>query len=539
MIAFFLALACAPHVAPPTALPAEAPGYDAIYFAMVDRFYNGDPANDGEIDPADPQAFHGGDLAGMAEKLPYLESLGIKTVWLSPVFQMRTEKFIGHGAFHGYWVQDLGQVEPRFGTEEELASLSGALHAREMRLYLDMIYNHVSFDAPLAEEHPDWFHPALPIEDWDDPVQVVEREVHGLKDFNQSNPEVYDYLLSRSLRWVQAVQPDGFRIDAVRHMPLAFQAQIMKDLRDQSGRPLESLGEFFDGDPGRLAGAWREGQFDAVFDFPLRYAMVDVFCKGRTPGRIGAVLSADGVYPDSQRIATFLDNHDVSRVSSECGGDVEKVGNALDFLTLVRGVPVIYQGTEVGALGEGEPANRADMQFGLNHPLEIRLRSGLLRRRAHTSLTQGVTRLAAFDEGLLVMLRHHPDESALIYVNQRAESVEYQGKTLAPGVGVRFLSGSAPPAIQPREVRVRLEAPPGHYRLVGTGPALGNWAPEQGLALDTNLEATLSVPAPALLEFKVVRLENGENPVWQEGENRYLFADYGEAPLEASLQWSD
>ncbi|MBN2798259.1 MAG: hypothetical protein JXX28_03865 [Deltaproteobacteria bacterium] len=536
--------------APPEALPApvapqvavdQALGYDAIYFALVDRFANGDPSNDGAVDPEDPQAFHGGDLAGVIEHLDALEAMGIRTVWLSPVFQMRTEKFMGHGAFHGYWVQDLGQVEPRFGTEAELVALSEALHARGMRLYLDMIFNHVSFDAPLAQEHPEWFHPALPIEDWDDPAQAMEREVHGLKDFDQSNPEVYQFLLERALHWVEVVQPDGFRIDAVRHMPLPFQAQIMEDLRQRSGRPLASLGEFFDGDPGRLSAAWVGGGFDSVFDFPLRYAMIDVFCHDRDVGRLAAVLSADGVYPDARRIATFLDNHDVSRVTTECGGDVERVGRAIDFLTAARGVPVIFQGTEVGQEGAGEPENRADMRFGEAHPLEARIRDSLARRRQHVALTEGHTRLVALEPGLLVFDRVSEDETARVAVNTGDSPRSFGGAQLPVGVSASWGPGEPWAAPPTREVVLRVSAAEGD-RLVmtGTGPLLGHWGPSAGVPLawgEGGWEAHLEVPEGTALEFKLVRMGPDREATWQDGDNRYLFVGPGAGPLEAAVAW--
>ncbi|MHB8877628.1 MAG: alpha-amylase family glycosyl hydrolase, partial [Myxococcaceae bacterium] len=73
----------------------EAPPADSIYFVLVDRFANGDRTNDGVIDPSDPAAFHGGDLQGVLNHLDELQALGVRTLWLSPVFKMRTEKLVG------------------------------------------------------------------------------------------------------------------------------------------------------------------------------------------------------------------------------------------------------------------------------------------------------------------------------------------------------------------------------------------------------------------------------------------------------------
>jgi len=518
-----------------------------MYFVLVDRFANGDPTNDGAIDLSDPQAFHGGDLQGVIDHLDHIEALGIRTVWLSPVFAMRTEKFMGHGAFHGYWVQDIDTVEPRFGDEAVLRELSDELHARGMHLVLDMVWNHVSFDSPLVQERPDWFHPQRPIEDWDDPEQLVTREVHGLRDLAQENPEVRDWLRAESLGWIDRVHPDGYRIDAVRHMPLDFQAAMGRDLRAHAQGPFYTLGEVFDGDPVRLAEAWEGGGFDSVFDFPLRYAMIDTFCRDRPVGRLGAVLSADRVYPDPNRVVTFLDNNDVSRVATECGGDPEKVGMALDFLLAVRGIPCLTYGTEVGLAGAGEPENRADMRFGEDGPLEARIREDLALRRAHPSLVRGRTALVALEDGLLVLLRVDPEETAVIAVNRRehpATLPALPGLTLPPDrVSVQFLPGRS--WVDPGQRLVRIRAtglPVGEGEtpvLVGTGRELANWTPERGLVLQRDGDdwtGSVTLPADSVMEYKLVI--RGDSAVrWQEGENRYLFVGAGEGPLEAAASW--
>lgn len=179
-------------------------GPRAIYFVMVDRFANGDRANDGDANPADPQAFHGGDLAGVLDRLDWLQDLGIDTVWLSPVFSMRTAPWHGYGAFHGYWTWRMDRLEPRFGDEALLGKLSDELHRRGMKLVLDLVLNHVGPDAPLLTEHPEWFHHLGGVTDWSNPEQLLTHDVHGLTDFAQENPGAADYLLGSARRWLRA-----------------------------------------------------------------------------------------------------------------------------------------------------------------------------------------------------------------------------------------------------------------------------------------------------------------------------------------------
>ncbi|MBL8921635.1 MAG: hypothetical protein JNJ54_22430 [Myxococcaceae bacterium] len=200
----------APREAPKDA-PKDAPtptgqrlSPRSIYFVMVDRFANGDRANDGDADPRDPHGFHGGDLKGLLSKLDWLEELGVDTVWLSPVFGMRTTKWHGYGAFHGYWTWDLTTIEPRFGDEALLVKVSDELHRRGMKLVLDLVLNHVGPDAPLLTQRPEWFHRKGGVTDWNDPVQLTTWDVHGLPDLATERADVVKYLTDASRRWLRA-----------------------------------------------------------------------------------------------------------------------------------------------------------------------------------------------------------------------------------------------------------------------------------------------------------------------------------------------
>ncbi|MDP1821920.1 MAG: alpha-amylase family glycosyl hydrolase [Archangium sp.] len=194
-----------------TAVPAAAPKASStrpsgIYFVMVDRFSNGDRRNDGDAAPEDSQAFHGGDLQGLIDHLDWIQALGFDTVWLSPIFKMRTEKWHGYGAFHGYWTWDLAQLEPKFGDELLLARLRSELDRRKMKLMLDVVLNHVGPDAPLVSAKPHWFHKRGGVTDWNDATQLLMNDVHGLSDLATEQDEVFAYLLGAARRWVPGRQ---------------------------------------------------------------------------------------------------------------------------------------------------------------------------------------------------------------------------------------------------------------------------------------------------------------------------------------------
>lgn len=550
-------LTMGPSVGSPAPLAAARPSRvgprDSIYFVMVDRFNNGDPSNDGDVDLGDPQAFHGGDLQGVLDKLDYIKSLGFTTVWLSPVFQMRTAKFDGHGAFHGYWVEDMSRVEPRFGDEKLLARLADALHQRGMKLILDVVLNHVANDAPLARAHPAWFHHHGGITDWDDRNQLENFDVHGLPDLAQENEEVYQYLLSNSLKWIDRVHPDGFRLDAVKHVPLAFWARYNDDVRRHAGADFFLLGEALDGDPDVLATTLRDGHFSSLFNFPLYFATIDVFCKGKQPGRIGAVLEAEGARRGPLPYVNLVDNHDLPRLLTACGGDVERAREALDFMLVSSGIPSASYGTEIGIVGQGEPENRADMRFGEPGALQGNLQAGFQRRSgapiatALEFVTLGPTSLSYLHlwekTGLLVAINTGTTNLEMSLPERLAASRPRRaggGTVAAVDVGpARVMSlglvfAGLPPAdtSMASHVTMRIAAlQPGtsSVRLVGLGDAFGRWKPDRGPEFRPHhgvLEATLPLAPGGIYQFKLVSRDGAGAFHWEDGEDRF-FLNHG------------
>ena len=151
-----LAAALAPAYAQSNTLnrPVED---DVIYFMLPDRFENGDRSNDrgglsgGRLDHGyDPEHkgfYHGGDLQGLISRLDYLEELGVTAIWLGPIYKNKPVQgapgFESAG-YHGYWITDFTDVDPHFGTREDLRAFVDAAHARDMKVILDIITNHTA-----------------------------------------------------------------------------------------------------------------------------------------------------------------------------------------------------------------------------------------------------------------------------------------------------------------------------------------------------------------------------------------------------------
>lgn len=135
----------------------RAPQDEVIYFALVDRFANGDRSNDrgglsgGPLDhgfdPTHKGFYHGGDLAGLTERLDYIEGLGVTAIWLAPIYQNKPVQGAPgreSAGYHGYWITDFTNVDPHFGSREEFAAFVDAAHARGIKIYLDIITNHTA-----------------------------------------------------------------------------------------------------------------------------------------------------------------------------------------------------------------------------------------------------------------------------------------------------------------------------------------------------------------------------------------------------------
>ena len=176
---------------------------ERFYFVMADRFANGDTSNDtggleGDrmvtgFDPTDKGFYHGGDLAGVIERLDYIESLGTTSIWLTPSFKNRPVQGVGADAsagYHGYWITDFTQIDPHLGTNEEMEQLVDAAHERGMKVFFDIITNHTADVIDYEEGQYSYVDKATsPYRDADGEV-FDDRAYAGTGTFPELDPEV-------------------------------------------------------------------------------------------------------------------------------------------------------------------------------------------------------------------------------------------------------------------------------------------------------------------------------------------------------------
>lgn len=421
-----------------------------VYYAVTDRFHNGDKSNDQGTDPSNPQKFHGGDWQGVIDKLDYLKDLNVDCIWLSCPYEAQRD-FLGMDGFHGYWPQDFSKAEPGFGTREKLHELTEKAHAMGMKVMLDVVLNHTGYGHPFTTD-PDkkeWFNANGNISglgQW----EMENGSLCGLPDLKQQNPEVTKYLVEVHKDWLK--DADAFRVDAMRHMPEDFLRTFNQEMKKE--RPdFYGVGEAFWLKSNFVAG-YQNRTSDSMFDFPLAYAIRRTFAgdpsrdlndrieywkevkphasqheawrvlldshKIQDMSLLSEALSNDKLYDNPGKLGTFIDNHDMVRFMSDTAGDIRRQEQALAFLYAVRGTPHVYYGTEVAMEGIG-PANRNDMEWGKNPELTEKFRQLSEARKNSEALQLGSQQEIHCGKDTYAFSRIRPEEEVVCVFNKGDE----------------------------------------------------------------------------------------------------------------------
>ncbi len=374
---------------------------DVIYLLMPDRFANGNPNNDtieGMLEPAnrdDPSGRHGGDIEGILEHLDYIKDLGMTAVWLTPVFE--NDQTPEYKAYHGYAATDMYKIDRRFGSNEEFVAFVEACHSKGLKVIMDMIHNHI------GDQH--WWMKDLPFKNW-----VHDQSVYGntsyrgtvasdpyasqydsdkllkgwfvdeMPDLDQRNVFLADYLIQNTLWWIEYSGIDGIRMDTYVYPYKEYMARWAKETLDAYPN-FNIVGESWVETVAHES-YWQEDKegendgFDShlpsVTDFQIHFAIRDVFNSdfGWESGimKLYYALSQDRLYSDPMKNVIFLDNHDIGRIYSTLGENLDHLKMAYAYLLTTRGIPQVYYGTELafkqGPGNWGDGAKRAEMPGG-------------------------------------------------------------------------------------------------------------------------------------------------------------------------------
>ncbi|MEU6670300.1 pullulanase-type alpha-1,6-glucosidase [Streptomyces sp. NPDC046727] len=390
----------AAHAASPPAPPSDAAlaaqparhddTREQFYFVMPDRFANGDRSNDrGGLtgsrlstgyDPTDKGFYQGGDLKGLTGRLDYIKGLGTTAIWLAPIFKNRPVQGTGSNAsagYHGYWITDFTQVDPHFGTNEDLKTLISKAHAKGMKVFFDVITNHTADvvdyeeksygylskgafpyltedgrpfdDADYADgtrkfpavsgasfpytpkvtsrsKVPAWLNDPTMYHNRGDSTFAGESSAHGdfsgLDDLWTERPEVVQGMEKIYERWVKDFAVDGFRIDTVKHVNMEFWTQWATALdryaAGQGRKNFFMFGEVYSADTSITSPYVTQGRLDATLDFPFQDAARQYASQGGSARRLAGVFGDDYKYTTDKANAyeqvTFLGNHDMGRI---------------------------------------------------------------------------------------------------------------------------------------------------------------------------------------------------------------------------------
>ena len=469
---------------------------DVLYLIMPDRFANGNPSNDQiemrmpyKVDRDNPNARHGGDLKGISDHLDYLYDLGVTAIWLNPVL----ENDMKGGSYHGHATTNYYKVDPRFGTNEEYQKLIADAHSKDMKVVMDMIFNHCGSDHPWVYDVPsaDWFNNLGEYvqtshmkemyfdpyaSEYDKNKMVDGWFVPTMPDLNQRNRHVAKYLIQNSIWWIEYSGVDGIRQDTYPYADYDMMINWIEAVEKEYPN-YNIVGEAWLNNTIGTA-FWQRNspinpnntKLKSVMDFKFMGLSHSAFFEetGEWGGGLHGIydhMTYDFMYPDIYNVLRFLDNHDTDRFLKEYPNDLSSWKQAITFLLTMPGTPQIYYGTELlmhGNKSRGDGNIRLDVpggwpgdginQFSREGRDKIQneafdFLSNLLHwRRNNDVIAYGGMKHYVLQKGVYVYERYIGDESVLVFMNGTNKDVEinldrYLESIIDKNEWIDFLSG--------------------------------------------------------------------------------------------------
>jgi glycosidase len=425
-----------------------------IYQIVTDRFVDGDASND---NPAESpglfdathtnwQAYWGGDLVGIQQKIAYIKGMGATAIWVSPVVNNENLNCATSGVsapYHSYWNRDFMDIEEHFGDNANsfagFDSLVTALHANGIKIIVDeannhsnpdncgemgSLYNKGTFMAAANNDPKGYFHHNPDITDFNDRYQLQYDTLEDLADLNQENPDIDAYLKSAAAQ-LQSHHVDAFRLDALKHVTWGWEYSFANSVFNNA--PAFLFGEW-------IAGSTNDPLYpDAVkfanlsgislLDFPLNTAMRDVFASDKPFSEIDSTINAENVnfsYPND--LVTFFDNHDESRLLT-LNNNQNRLQEAMAFLLTARGIPIILYGDEQYLFNNtnsgNDPYNRVWMSSFSTTTTAYQLIAKLAAlRQSNDALAYGTSKQRWINNDVYIYERQFFNDVVLVAVNK-------------------------------------------------------------------------------------------------------------------------
>lgn len=350
-----------------------------IYFMVTDRFFDGNESNNtasGAQTYGKDNAglYHGGDFAGITQKLDYLEDLGINTIWITPIVEnipgvtvtdTGKEDVPYNAAYHGYWASDFTKLNPTLGTKEEFQTLIDQAHNRGIRIMVDIVVNHAGYDTKFGDM----------IRSEDDVVSGSDQKdsLSDLPDFKTEDPAVSAQLVKWQTQWVKDFGIDYFRVDTVKHVENDTWAELKNALTEVDS-DFKMIGEYAGGGYASNGNTLGTGEMDSDLDFDFNDQAAN-FVKGNISSVENFLASRNSALNNTYMTGQFLGSHDEDGFKQKLldGGMKEDAATAASMVAAslqitAKGQPVIYYGEEIGLTGLNNypyQTNRYDFDWSM------------------------------------------------------------------------------------------------------------------------------------------------------------------------------
>jgi len=367
----------------------------------------------------------GGTLEGVTQNIDYLKTLGINCVYLNPIFAA--------GEYHKYDLLDYYHVDPCFGGDGAFREMVEALHAANIRVIIDGVFNHCgwhffAFEDVLKNQekspYKDWFYDlTFPVRRPETAEEIPDYACFAyermMPKLNTANPEVQKYFCEAGAYWVREYRIDGWRLDVASEVNDGFWRAFRQAVKRENPEAL-LIGEVWES-----AEHWLRGDmFDSTMNYDFRKHCRAFFAEKRIDaakfsGRVTDMLMRYRLQMLPAQL-NLLDSHDVSRFLSLCGGDTVSLRLAILFMMCFVGMPTVFYGDELGVQGIREEEYRAPMPWdGGDLSLLAFFRKAIAMRHALAPLREGDFRMLSAEAGsrMLCFRRSTGEETVTVAIN--------------------------------------------------------------------------------------------------------------------------